>query len=89
MLNKLLLIGCLALPLAACTARAPMRDAAKVPASAATGCVTQTASRIALGPNECGAFGRAYTQEDIQRTGATDPGQALRLMDPSLTIHGH
>jgi hypothetical protein len=38
---------------------------------------------------ECAAFGRAYTQQDLQRTGQADTAQALRLLDPSLTVHGH
>lgn len=36
-------------------------------------------------PTECAnAFGRAYTREDIERTGATDVAQALRMLDPAI-----
>jgi hypothetical protein len=39
--------------------------------------------------HDCAGFGRTYTQEDIQRTGQPTTAQALRLLDPSLTVHGH
>ncbi len=39
---------------------------------------------------ECtGAPGHAYTRQDIERTGAIDTGDALRQLDPSLTIRRH
>ena len=58
-------------------------------------CLQQTGSRITAGqnrrarkagkPEECAsAFGRAYDREDIERTGATDVKQALRMLDPSI-----
>jgi hypothetical protein len=50
-------------------------------------CLTSTASRIPVSSPDCSAFGRSYSQEDIGRTGATTPGGALRLLDPSLTVH--
>src|SRR6202030_2080750 len=53
------------------------------------GCVADTATRIPLKERDCAGFGRTYTQEDIQRTGQPDTAQALRLLDPSLTVHGH
>jgi hypothetical protein len=52
------------------------------------GCVPETATRIPPSPRECGAFGRAWKREDIKTTGATDAGQALRLLDPSVTVSG-
>ena len=33
--------------------------------------------------------GNSYSQQDIQRTGATNIGQALQMLDPSITVHGH
>jgi hypothetical protein len=43
---------------------------------------------------ECGAFGRAWTDQDTKTTGATVSAQALRLLDawfsqyPSVTVTG-
>ena len=50
-------------------------------------CPTQTGSPIAVNGKECMGIGRAYTREDIDRTGAITPEDALRLLDPSVTIH--
>jgi hypothetical protein len=92
MLKKLLLGACLVLPLAACTTpsatREPPKSAALAPAPT-PGCVADTATRIPVKERDCAGFGRTYTQQDIQRTGQTDTAQALRLLDPSLTVHGH
>jgi hypothetical protein len=32
----------------------------------------------------CASYGRAFTQDDIRRTGALDLSQALRQLDPSV-----
>ena len=51
-------------------------------------CVSQPASRIAAsnpGSTPCSA-GRSYSRTDIDRTGATTAGDALRLLDPSITV---
>ncbi len=50
-------------------------------------CLTQTGSRIAANGTTCTAVGRAYSHDDINRTGATTADEALRLLDPSVTIH--
>ena len=58
-------------------------------------CLKETGSRITASqnrrarkagkPEKCAnAFGRAYDREDIERTGATDVKQALRMLDPSI-----
>jgi hypothetical protein len=49
-------------------------------------CLTQTGSRICVKGKDRGP-GRYYTSEDIRRTGATTVGQALPLLDPSITVH--
>ena len=33
---------------------------------------------------KCADYGRAYTQQDLRNTGATDLSQALRQLDPSI-----
>jgi len=34
----------------------------------------------------CASAGRVYSDKDIQTTGATTTGDALRLLDPSITV---
>jgi hypothetical protein len=50
-------------------------------------CLTQTGGRIAVTGTHCSAYGRSYTSDDISRTGATTAGEALRLLDPAITVH--
>lgn len=66
-------------------------DAAPQPKKDATpaqtpGCLTHTGSRID-GKGKCRGTGRSYTGEDLQRTGKTTVGEALPLLDPSITVH--
>ena len=75
-----------------CTAVASADDANAVakPAQVATPktCMHDTGTRIKLAPGECSASaGVSYTKEDVDRTGKTTASGALRLMDPSITIH--
>jgi hypothetical protein len=49
-------------------------------------CLTDTGSRIS-GNSKCRGFGRSYSSQDIDRTGQTSAGDALALMDPSITVH--
>jgi len=77
MVAGLVLFGC------ATTTQKPATSAAlKDP-----NCLTETGSRISVGKPSCRGFGRSYSSEDIQRTGATTAGGALALMDPSITVH--
>ncbi len=90
MSNKVLIGVCFTLCVAGCANSPSAPSAAKAAADAESpvGCVPVTATRIPPSPHECGAFGRAWKQEDIKTTGATDAGQALRLLDPSVTVAG-
>ena len=58
-------------------------------------CLRRTGSRITAQENRkaertgkpakcANAFGRAYDREDIERTGATDVAEALRMLDPAI-----
>ena len=79
-----------ALVLAASAAMAgDVKPKADTPAAAEKipGCLTHTGSRIPNPRSNCIGVGHSFTQDDISRTGATSAGGALRLMDPSLTIH--
>jgi hypothetical protein len=62
----------------------------KPPASAAAAndpsCLTDTGSRVSLGPGQCRGVGRSYSGQDIQRTGATSAADALSLLDSSVTV---
>ncbi len=75
-----------ALLLAAC---ATTTQAAKPPLAATadnSACMTPTASRIPAAKGSCSGTGHIYTADDVNRTGATTAGDALRLLSPSLTI---
>jgi hypothetical protein len=61
--------------LAACAATTPDTR----PSVGATPAIAQN--------RDCTAAGRSYSREDIDRTGATTADEALRLMDPSITVH--
>jgi hypothetical protein len=53
-------------------------------------CIRDTGSHIPPPKDQClPVAGRSYSQQDIQRTGAVTTGQALRMLDPSITVHGH
>jgi len=82
------LMICAALGIAGCAAtHAPQAKAQQArTAGSAPPCV-QSASRIPR--NDCSAAGRAYTQEDLERTGQVDVGSALQMLDPSIssTVH--
>lgn len=72
----------------ACTgapsARPDTRAASNVPAS----CIRETASRIPTKPDQCqDAAGHSWSHDDIDRTGQPDVGNALRMLDPSVSIH--
>ena len=62
----------------------------KPAASAATNnpnCLTDTGDRISSGKQGCRGYGRSYSKDDIDRTGLTTAGDALGLLDPSVTVH--
>jgi hypothetical protein len=78
---------CLAVSLAACSA-----TGTRAPATARTAVAAcppnTTATRIQPRPNECSASPiRTYSQDDVQRTGQTDVGNALQMLDPSISVH--
>ena len=53
-------------------------------------CIRDTGSHIPPPKGQClPVAGNSYSQRDIQRTGATNIGQALQMLDPSVTVHGH
>lgn len=71
---------CMTMTLAACASTTPTAR------TAAADCgQNSTASRI---PHQCATSPvRTYSQEDVERTGQTDVGNALQMLDPSITVH--
>ncbi len=70
----LLLVGCTAATVKPQAVAAARNDRA---------CVTGT--RISSS-EPCASPGRVYSDKDIQNTGATTAAEALRLLDPSITV---
>lgn len=61
-----------------------------VPPLNSRACIRDTGSHIPPPKGQClPVAGSSYNQADIQRTGATNVGQALQMLDPSVTVHGH
>ena len=85
---KALLIGtATATVLAGCAAapRAPDTVVSSTAPAPRFNCLS-TGTRITLKEGECSnVHGRVYTQDDLQRTGARNPAEALRMLDPSFT----
>jgi hypothetical protein len=71
----------------ASTGGAPARNDAAPLAATPAGCVSQTGSRIAQAATACTGPGRSYSQADIANTGQSTAAEALRLLDPTITVH--
>jgi hypothetical protein len=85
MIKALLVCAVAAVSAVACSTTAPSRSAS---AATTPQCVQNSASRIPTRPGECSsAPGRAYSGQDIERTGQTNVGDALQLLDPTITVH--
>jgi len=85
-------IAAAAAGLALCGCAATSQNVNSTSASSAvmakdTYCLSATGSRIPAPQPNCVGYGRTYTGDDIQRTGSPLPGNALALMDPSITVH--
>ena len=61
-----------------------------VPPLDSRSCIRDTGSHIPPPKGQClPVAGNSYNQQDIRNTGATNLGQALQMLDPSVTVHGH
>ncbi len=61
-----------------------------VPPLDSRACIRDTGSHIPPPKGQClPVAGNSYSQKDIQRTGANNIGQALQMLDPSVTTRGH
>jgi hypothetical protein len=80
--TTMLIAACATTPNANTVAGANGQTAARDPS-----CLQDTGSRIADPNQKCRGYGRSYTSTQIQQTGATTAGEALRLLDPSIQVH--
>jgi hypothetical protein len=66
----------------------PRPDAQAAAAATPGPCTLATASRIQARPDRSSISpGRCYSQKDVERTGQTNVGDALQMLDPSITVH--
>lgn len=78
---------------AAAQATSPVKHATQVeravPAPGSRNCLRDTGSLIPPPKGQClPVAGRSYGAQDIQRTGATNVGRALQMLDPSVRVSG-
>jgi hypothetical protein len=76
--------------LAACAANtANLKSPAEESAAGAENsvCQTQTGSRIAINNVGSSEFVSCYSSDDLKRTGVITVGNALTLLDPTVTVH--
>jgi hypothetical protein len=89
MLKTVSLSACLCLLLAACatTPRAPPTPGAQTAKQAQPpGCVASTGTMLPTQSTSCTGPGNTYSLDQMKRTGATTTSDALRLLDPAVTI---
>jgi hypothetical protein len=72
------------------TARNKADNPRPVPAPGDRNCLRDTGSHIPPPKGQClPVAGTSYGAREIQRTGATDVGQALQMLDPSIQVIRH
>ncbi|MBV8146090.1 MAG: hypothetical protein JO184_13895 [Gammaproteobacteria bacterium] len=91
MLKTSLLATCL-IALAACAGNPPAapRNATANAANSSgspLGCVNKTATRLPTSQDECAGFGNSHSDEAIKSTGQPQAQNALRLLDPTVSVH--
>jgi len=89
---KISLLGASLIVLAACASNppaAPRNATARADSSSGspTGCVNKTASRLASSADDCAGFGNSHSSDAIKSTGQPRAQDALRLLDPTVTVH--
>lgn len=72
--------------IAACAATSPNAKPPMTAAAQDPSCLKQTGSRITNDNAGCKGVGSTYSKGDVDRTGATTAGEALRDLDPAITI---
>jgi hypothetical protein len=84
MLRTSLVGGAMILALAACATTPPTPMTAAAQAKPPLGCVSDTATRLPVSPNECAGVGSTYTKKDLDQTGRVYLQDALRDLDPAI-----
>jgi hypothetical protein len=87
MLKPLLTAACLAVLAGCASTPQNQTSASTADIGPKSGCVA-TGSRVPRDKNECAAFGRSYSGDDLQRTGHIDTARALQSLDPAITSSG-
>jgi hypothetical protein len=88
MFRTLLICAVVSASVLGCSTTQPRPDARTAADSTVRPCAMETGSRIPMKPGDCStAPGRSYTQTDVERTGKFNVGDALPLLDPSITVH--
>ena len=90
---KTSLLGASLIVLAACASnppQAPRNATARAASSSGSpaGCVNKTATRLPTTPTDCAGFGNSHSDEAIKSTGQVQAQDALRMLDPTVTV-GH
>lgn len=75
------------LVIAACAATSLNTNPPETAAAQSPSCIAQTGSRMPRDDAGCKGVGRSYSRGDIDRTGATSVGEALRDLDPAITVN--
>lgn len=83
-LAHLLIGGVLLFEMTACSIIRSHSDQVST-ATRGVDCSIATGSRVALGAEHCSALRQSFGGEEIRNTGATSVGEALRLLDPSIS----
>ena len=88
--TSLLALGLIALA-GACASNPPAERRATASAASHSGspagCVNKTATRLPTSPEDCAGFGNSHTADAIKTTGQPNAGDALRMLDPTVTVH--
>jgi hypothetical protein len=88
MFRNLLICTVISACVLACASPSPSRPDTKTADAAQPCSLETTASRIPARPGQCSSYpGRSYSQQDLDRTGQTEVGDALQMLDPSITVH--
>lgn len=74
------------LVMAACATTSPNAKPQTASVTQDPTCLKQTGGRVPARDADCAGYGRTYSKDDISRTGAATPGEALGLLDPSVTV---